>query len=105
MPQATISRATSGAGTPVIAAVTGKRIVIHGYVFIADDAVDVKFQYGDGVTQVDLTGVMSCVTASGASAWPPYETPAFHLPASKGFYLHLSDNVQVSGHVRYSVVS
>lgn len=102
MKSAVINRATSGNGTAVIAAVSGKTLRIYGYVFQAAGTVNAKFQSGDGTTQVDLTGAMPQVANSGVSHSSGRD-PCFIVPAGKGFYLNLDAAVQVSGHVSYSV--
>lgn len=99
MRSAAISRSTSGAGTAVIAAVSGKRIYIHGYVVVAAGTVNLVFEDSDGT---DLTGSIPLIANAGVSA-PNSVEPWFILPEGKAFHGNIDANVLVAGHVAYSI--
>lgn len=98
MPNVVISKATSGSGE-LVAAVTGKRIRVHGYVYETTTAVTVTFL----TAATGLTGAMpggsNTVVASG---WNP--DGWFETAVSEALNISLGGNVQVSGHLYYSIV-
>ena len=100
MKSAVISRATSGAGTPIVAAVAGKRIFVYGDRFIAAGTVGAKYEYGDGTTQTALSGVMPLTAQVGANV-PIGCDAIFVVPAGSALYLNLDANVGVYGHLSY----
>jgi hypothetical protein len=95
---AKIDTATSG-NTTIVAAVTGKYIVVIGYLIVADAAVDVKFQSGTGGT--DLTGPLGVAANGGAVYAGGIDCPAFETAKSTLLNLNLNGAIQVSGHITY----
>lgn len=92
---APISAAASGA-TSVVAAVTGKRIRVLGYVFMAAAAGTVLFRG----TVTALTGAFPVVANSGvASAASPMGQ--FQTPVGEALNIVLSAAFAVGGHVVY----
>lgn len=102
MQNAVISRATSGAGTAVVAAQAGKRIYVYGYVIMSAGTVGAKFESGDGSTQTALSGLFPLAAQAGVS-FPLGHEPCFSLPPGKALYLNLDAAIGVYGHVAYAV--
>jgi hypothetical protein len=96
MPNAVISKAATG---EIVAAVTGKRIRVHGYVLVTTTAVAAKWQSAS----TDLTGAMPGGSNSVISV-PHNPDGWFETAVSEALNLNLSGSVQVSGHLYYSVV-
>lgn len=96
MPSVAISTTATAA---LVAAVTGKRIRVHGYVIQAAGTVNVKFQSAS----TDLTGAMPQAANTGV-ATQFAKDGWFDTAAGEALNIHLSGSVQVSGHLRYSVV-
>jgi len=95
-----IDTATAGNNT-LIAANANARIRVHNYVFVTGGVVNVKFVGGT----TDLTGAMSS-SVSSPSATPTtadQEACLFHTGKNEALIINLSDAVQVSGHLAYSL--
>lgn len=93
---ASISAASSGANT-LVAAVTGKKIRVLGYVLVAANAVNANFESGT----TDISGVMSLPAFGGVSYAGGREAPAFETASGAALGLTLGSAVQVSGHISY----
>jgi hypothetical protein len=91
---ASISLAASG---EVVAAVTGKKIRVLGYVLAAAGAVSVNWENGT----TDISGVTSLITGTPVSYAGGWDAPAVETSAGAALNLTLSGAVQVSGHVTY----
>jgi len=103
MKSATISRATSGNGTAVVAGIAGKRIYIYGLLVQAAGTANVKLRYSsDGAAFTDLTGPLPEVANSGFER-STSTVPYYILPAGAGLYVNSDAAVQVSGDVQYAV--
>lgn len=88
-----VSTAASG-DTTLLAAVTGKRLMVLSYILDAGGAVSVKFKGGS----TDLTGAMP-LAANGTLTGSKSDVGHFATAAGEALILNLSTNVQVSGHV------
>ncbi|MGE4163874.1 MAG: hypothetical protein AB7G23_19270 [Vicinamibacterales bacterium] len=97
---AAIAAAASGNNT-LVAAVTGKRIRVLGFVLVGAGAVTAKFQSGAGGT--DLTGAMTMAAAS-VVAVPPNEPGCFETAVGALLNLNLSAAVSVAGLLVYRTV-
>lgn len=97
---AAIAAASSGNNT-LVAAVTGKKIRVLGFVLVGAGAVTAKFQSGAGGT--DLTGAMTLAAASSVAV-PPRETGCFETAAGALLNLNLSAAVAVAGFLVYRTV-
>jgi hypothetical protein len=101
MATAAITSAASGDNT-LVAAVTGKKIRVHGYELSASGAVNAKFRSGT----TDLTGLIY-LAAAGASADADERTGdtdgLFETVAGQALVLNLSAAVAVGGWVDYSL--
>lgn len=98
---AVIDDATSGNNT-IVAAVTGKKIRVLGYVLVAGGAVNARFESdADGTA---LTGVMTLAAAGDVIA--PGYNPSGHFETVAGelLNLELSGAVSVDGHLTYVLV-
>jgi hypothetical protein len=94
---ATIAASSSGNNT-LVSAVTGKKIRVLAYNFIAGGTVNAKFQSGAGGT--DLTGLKYCVANSGLVA--PFNPAGWFETASNTLLnLNLSAAVAVGGELVY----
>lgn len=105
MKSVAIAASSSGANT-IVAAVTGKRIRVLGYVLSFSGTVNAKFTDGTN----DLTGLLYGVadTAISAPCVPPVmgSQPGWFDTAAQGaaLILNLSGAVAVGGHVLYDLV-
>lgn len=110
LPSAVISAASSGDNT-IVAGVTGKRIVVLGYVLVGGGTVNATWKSSGGTA---LSGAMplSSSTVVTAPVVPPGAGPAavgytegwFATLAGEGLVLNLSGAVGVYGHVFYRVL-
>lgn len=91
---AKIEADTTG-NTQVVAAVTGKKIRVHGALVIANAAVTVKFQSAT----TDITGPMS-LSANGGFAHESI-LGMFETAAGEALNINLSANQSVGGHLSY----
>lgn len=103
MPNAVISAASSGANT-IVAAVTGCKIRVHGYVFIAADTVNATWKSNTTA----LSGALPLVAQAGAVApLAPrsFGVNEFWFETNQGEALILSLDAakQISGHLSYSL--
>lgn len=95
--------AASGSGdNTIVAAVASKKIRVLAYNFIANGAVNAKFQTGAGGT--DLTGLKYCVANSGICA-PFNPLGWFETVAGALLNLNLSAGVAVGGELLYVEVA
>jgi hypothetical protein len=106
MPSVAISAASSGDNT-LIAAVTGRRIVVTGYVLISSGTVNAAFKSGASTA---LTGAFPLTAQAGASAAPwsgagTRKVGWFATSSSEALVLNLSGAVGVYGHLTYEVVA
>ena len=83
----------------IIAAVSGKKILVLGCVLIAAAAVNIRFEDGAGGSA--LTGVMNLTTNSGFTL-PFSEIGWFKTTANTLLNLELSGNVAVAGTLTYA---
>lgn len=97
---AVIDHATSGDNT-IVAAVTGKQIVVHSLFLVAAGTVTVRFE--DGASGTGLTGQMALVANGG---FVLNHNPAGWFRTSKATLLNmeLSGAVSVDGALTYSEV-
>lgn len=94
---AAIAASTSGNNT-LIAAVTSKKIRVLAVAFMADGAVNAKFQSGAGGT--DLSGLFYMVANTGAAL--PYNPAGWFETASNTLLnLNLSAAIAVGGCITY----
>ena len=94
---AAIAASTSGNNT-LIAAVTSKKIRVLAVAFMADGAVNAKFQSGAGDT--DLSGLFYMVANTGAAL--PYNPAGWFETASNTLLnLNLSAAIAVGGCITY----
>lgn len=100
---ATISAASSGDNT-VVAAVSGKRILVLQVKLIADSAVDARFEDGAGGTE--LAGPAKLGTSSDSGGYVLNFSPVgwFKTSANTLLNLELSAAVQVSGVIAYQEI-
>ena len=97
---AAIDAATSGDNT-LVAAVTSRRIRVHGYVLVSAGTVTVRFESAASGTA--LTGQMTMAVNSVITA--PFNPAGwFETVAGELLNLELSGAVSVDGHLIYSVV-
>jgi len=94
-----IDHAASGDNT-LVAAQTGKRIIVHQLFLVAAGAVNVRFESGAGGTA--LTGQMN-FAANGGIVLPFSEQGWFETAQSTLLNLELSGAVSVDGSLKYSV--
>lgn len=94
---AKIAASSSGNNT-IVAAVTGKKIRVLAYNFMANGAVNAKFQDGAGGT--DLTGLKYCAANGGICA--PFNPAGwFETSSDTLLNLNLSGAVAVGGELTY----
>lgn len=99
MPKTIIDHAGSGDNT-IVAAVGGKKIVVHSLFFITAGAVNVRFESGAGGTA--LTGVMN-FPANGGMALNENARGWFETDAGSLLNMELSGAVSVDGAIDYSL--
>jgi hypothetical protein len=87
-----ISTAASG-DTTILAAVTGKRLLLLSYALVASGAVAVKFKSGS----TDLSGAMA-LAANGSLTGSLNKYGHVATAAGQALILNLGTGVQVSGH-------
>jgi hypothetical protein len=92
---AAISAPNSG-NNEVVAAVSGKKIRVLGYVLVASGAVNAKFRS----TNTDKTGLLYLAQNGGVSA-PFSPVGHFETAAGEALNLNLSGSVAVGGHLVY----
>lgn len=85
----------------LVAAVAGKKIRVRSYVLMAGGTVNAKFQ--SGASGNDLTGAFPLTAQAGISA-PEAGDGQFETDVGSLLNLNLSGAVQVSGHLRYSLL-
>lgn len=98
---ATVAASQSGDNT-IIAAVTGKKIRVLGYMLVGAGAVDVFFQ--SGAAGDVISGTMAIAAAGGTIAAPPSGLGYFETDKSELLNLNLSGAIAVSGHLTYQLV-
>lgn len=99
--------ASSNGNNTVVAAVSGKRILVIGYKYIATSAVTATWESSGGTV---LDG--PCALAANGGAQEPNPSPnddgtfigLFATLPGEGLVLNLGSGVQVGGNVRYAVV-
>jgi hypothetical protein len=91
---AVISRATSGDGTAVIAALAGKKTRVYGLFFAAASSVVVTLKRGSTA----LTGPMTL----GALALDLQGRPWFTTAVAEDLFVNLGAAIQVSGTIYYT---
>lgn len=96
---AAIDNAAGTGNTTVVAATTGKRVVVTGYALVATGAVAVKFTDAAGGT--NLTGAMALAANGGVSHAGAVATPVLQTSVGNALVLNASGAVQVSGHLSY----
>jgi hypothetical protein len=94
---AVIAAAASGNNT-LVASVSGKKIRVLAYNFIANGTVNAKFQ--SGASGTDLTGLKYCVANGGISA-PFNPVGWFETAATTLLNLNLSAAIAVGGELVY----
>jgi hypothetical protein len=93
---AVISQNTA-ARNQIVAAVTGKRIVVLNYTVVATGAVAITWESGTTA----LSGVMSFAANGGASAPGTGESPVLTTARGEALNITSSGAVQISGHLTY----
>lgn len=93
--QAIIDESAAATAT-LVAAVTGKRIVVVSFFFTVSGAQDLQFQ---ATGPVDLTGLMEFADSGGMVAHSP--TGLFWTGRAEALLLDLANAVQVSGALTY----
>lgn len=81
----------------VVAAVSGKKIVVIHYQLIAAGTVNVRFESGAGGTA--LSGQMNLTTNSGAS--DRFDYGLFETAVGQSLNLELSGAISVDGYLSY----
>lgn len=95
---ASVSGASSGSNE-VVAAVSGRKITVHGYTLVAAGAVTVQWRSA----ATAKTGVMSLAANGTVSAYSPTaDMPLFQTAEGEALNLQLGGAVQVSGHLVYT---
>jgi len=94
---ASVSANTSG-DTTIVAAVSGKRILVVAYGLVASGELLVKFKSNT----TDITGQMKLVEGGGIAH--AYEWGLFRTGVGEALRLNLNANVQVGGYVVYREV-
>ena len=93
-----IINATGSGDTQIVAGVSGKKILVLGYLFVSALAVAVQFKSNGG-------NLLSGNIAAGANQSVSYAggiwAPAFETALDEGFKITLSLGVSVQGHVTY----
>ncbi len=85
----------------LIAAVSGKKILVLGCVFIAAGSVNIRFE--DGTNGTPLTGVMNLTSNSGATL--PLGLPGwFKTSTNTLLNLELSAGIAVAGTLVYTEI-
>lgn len=96
------SVAASGSGdNTLVAAVTGKKLVLLSYQLVGAGAVNVKFKSGAGT---DLTGAMTIAAAGGTLTGNPNGDGWVITAAAAALVLNLSGAVGVNGMLTYAEV-
>jgi len=90
--------ATSSGDTQVVAAVSGRRIVVVAYAVIANATVSIRFRSGT----TDITGSMRVVEGGGIAH--SYDAGLFQTVAGQALNINLSANAIVGGYVVYRTV-
>jgi hypothetical protein len=88
--------ASSSGNTAVVAAVSGKRIVVVAHKILANAAVNVKWQSAS----TDITG-LSYLAANGGEVLPYNPAGWFRTTAGEALNINLSGAVAVGGHITY----
>jgi len=91
---ATINATTSG-DTQVVAAVSGRRIVVVAYAVVASATVNIRFRSGT----TDITGAMRLVEGGGIAH--AYDAGLFQTATGQALNINLSANATVGGYVVY----
>lgn len=104
MASAVVSVASSG-NNEIVAAVSGRRIRVLGYVIVSSGAVNAKWRSAS----TDLSGAMSMVDGEAIQA-PPVPATIGYIPdgwfmtaPGEALNLNLDGAVQVSGHIIYDL--
>jgi len=95
-----VSVAASGDNT-VVAAVSGKQILVTAYTLLAAGAVDI--QWWSAAAGTALSGLMSLDQFGGMA--PAFGDALFETAAGEALILNLSAAIQVSGHITYHEVT
>lgn len=96
---ASINAASSGANT-LVAAVSGQRVVVTGFLFVVASAVTVVFKSGSTA----LTGTMSFDPATGnPGAAQSFQQGLMQTAAGEALVMTLGGAVQVSGYLVYEL--
>jgi hypothetical protein len=90
--------ATSSGDTQVVAAVSGRRIVVVAYAVVASATVNIRFRSGT----TDITGSMRLVEGGGIAH--AYDVGLFQTATGQALNINLSANATVGGYVVYRTV-
>ena len=90
--------ATSSGDTQVVAAVSGRRIVVVAFAVIASATVNIRFRSGT----TDITGSMRLVEGGGIAH--AYDAGLFQTATGQALNINLSTNATVGGYVVYRTV-
>jgi len=98
-PQRAVISESTAATNELVAAVTGKKIVVLNYAIVATAAVGVNFESAT----TDISGVMQ-LGANGGIAHTDNEFGLFETAAGAALAMTSDAAVQVSGYLTYVVV-
>jgi hypothetical protein len=87
----------TAARNEIVAAVTGKRIVVLNYTVVASGAVVITWESGSTA----LSGPMALAANGGASAPGTGESPVLATARGSALNITSAGAVQISGHVTY----
>jgi len=90
--------ATASGDTQVVAAVSGRRIVVVAFAVIASATVNIRFRSGS----TDITGAMRLVEGGGIAH--AYDGGLFETAVNQPLNINLSTNATVGGYVVYREV-
>jgi hypothetical protein len=90
--------ATASGDTQVVAAVSGRRIVVVAFAVIASATVNIRFRSGT----TDITGSMRLVEGGGIAH--AYDAGLFQTATGQALNINLSTNATVGGYVVYRTV-
>ena len=92
--------ASGDSASTVIAAVTGKRIIIVGGLIIATASITLNFEDGNGL---DFTGAITLGTDAKGFGIAPDPDGQFITAAGQGFVVNYNGTAQVSGWLKWRV--
>jgi hypothetical protein len=106
MPYAVISTATSGDNTIVAAATNGRKIRVQEYLLVPSSAVTVTWKSGSTA----ISGAMDLAAKAPLEAGVSGQTSTgldgvLQTAGGEALVLTLGGAVQVSGHIKYEVLS